>query len=394
MIQKDIAMSEQLDKNSRVPLPEQLKTILRRRIEAGYYKPGERIDTVRKLATAFKVSTLTVQRACKLLEEERCIISMPQSGMFVPENFFERPQNPMRVVFVFPEVEISPQVLDLENWAMTNELNRGLLAGAQESDLKIDFLHIPTGGNIRERFQRAEMIRANYDSAIFFGTQLMDIQLELASGNFPVYSVCADPDKNNSSLKFVFYDQERAIELVVESALKSGAQKFAVFSSTQDFYYDIGNYQAEDLKNFQSRPSLFLALCKKRGIEQSQIQYCIFDENNRNTIPQRLKESHGAFIFCNNAYLVRDIYVAAYENSMIPGKDFQIMAIASGITFTGLIPSLSYVRVPLYEVGLQLIRMAHRKFRNPGADIQWEPVQPEIVLNETSKLKNKNKECI
>ena len=79
---------------------------------------------------------------------------------------------------------------------------------------------------------------------------------------------------------------------------------------------------------------------------------------------------------------------------MIPGKDFQIMAIASGITFTGLIPSLSYVRVPLYEVGLQLIRMAHRKFRNPGADIRWEPVQPEIVLNETSKLKNKNKECI
>ena len=394
MIQKDIAMSEQLDKNSRVPLPEQLKTILRRRIEAGYYKPGERIDTVRKLATAFKVSTLTVQRACKLLEEERCIISMPQSGMFVPENFFERPQNPMRVVFVFPEVEISPQVLDLENWAMTNELNRGLLAGAQESDLKIDFLHIPTGGNIRERFQRTEMIRANYDSAIFFGSQLMDIQLELASGNFPVYSVCSDPDKNNSNLTFVFYDQERAIELIVESAIKSGAEKFAVFSSTQDFYYDIGNYQKEDLKNFQSRPSHFLNLCKKHGIERPRIQYHIFDENNRCTISQRLKENHGAFIFCNNAYLVRDIYVAAYENSMIPGKDFQIMAIASGITFTGLIPSLSYVRVPLYEVGLQLIRMAHRKFRNPGADIRWEPVQPEIVLNETSKLKNKNKECI
>ena len=138
----------------------------------------------------------------------------------------------------------------------------------------------------------------------------------------------------------------------------------------------------------------FLNLCKKHGIERPRIQYHIFDENNRCTISQRLKENHGAFIFCNNAYLVRDIYVAAYENSMIPGKDFQIMAIASGITFTGLIPSLSYVRVPLYEVGLQLIRMAHRKFRNPGADIRWEPVQPEIVLNETSKLKNKNKECI
>ena len=85
-----------LDKKKGIPLPQQLKDALLARIEQGYYKPGERIDTVRKLAAEFGVSSLTVQKACKLLEDENCLISMPQSGLFVPENFFERPGKPLR----------------------------------------------------------------------------------------------------------------------------------------------------------------------------------------------------------------------------------------------------------------------------------------------------------
>ena len=63
-------MPEKLDKSSRIPLPQQLKAILRKRIETGHYKPGERIDAVRKLAEEFTVSSLTVQKACKLLERK------------------------------------------------------------------------------------------------------------------------------------------------------------------------------------------------------------------------------------------------------------------------------------------------------------------------------------
>ena len=84
----------------------------------------------------------------------------------------------------------------------------------------------------------------------------------------------------------------------------------------------------------------------------------------------------------------------ANENNMIPGKDFQIMAIASGVTFMGLIPSLSYVRVPMYELGLQLLRTAYSKFIDPEKTLVWDPVMPELIQNETSIHYNKNKECI
>ena len=391
-------MPEKLDKSSRIPLPQQLKAILRKRIETGHYKPGERIDAVRKRAEEFNVSSLTVQKACKLLEKENCIISMPQSGLFVPENFFERPARTMKIAFVFPEVEISPRVLDMENWGMTNELNRGLLAGAQEHNVKLDFMHIAWNGGFRERFQYVSSIRENYDCAIFFGNQLMDVQLELSAHSFPVYTVCNYPSDVSSKLISVYYDQDRAMELIVEAALNSGSEKFAVFSSTQDFYPANPNVRVMDKETNQeicsSRSSFFLKLCKKYGVERSRIDYQIFDENNRNKIPALLRELRGAFIFCNNAYLVRDIYVAAYENGMIPGKDFQIMAIASGVTFMGLIPSLSYVRVPMYELGLQLLRTAYSKFIDPEKTLVWDPVMPELIQNETSIHYNKNKECI
>ena len=53
-------MKSVLSKRKGIPLPQQLKDVLLSRIEQGYYKPGERIDTVRKLAAEFGVSSLTV----------------------------------------------------------------------------------------------------------------------------------------------------------------------------------------------------------------------------------------------------------------------------------------------------------------------------------------------
>ena len=70
-----------------------------------------------------------LERYCKMLEQEGAIIPVPQSGLFVSESFLEKPARQMRIVFVFPEVEISPQVLDLEGWGLISELNRGFHAG-------------------------------------------------------------------------------------------------------------------------------------------------------------------------------------------------------------------------------------------------------------------------
>ncbi|MBQ6598947.1 MAG: GntR family transcriptional regulator [Lentisphaeria bacterium] len=363
-----------LDKKKGIPLPQQLKDALLARIEQGYYKPGERIDTVRKLAEEFGVSSLTVQKACKLLEDENCLISMPQSGLFVPENFFERPGKPLRMVFVFPEMAITSQVLEMEIWGLSSELYRGFLAGAQEHSVQLDFLHIGQNSSFREKFRQIERIHENYDCAIFVGDQNRDIQLELAERDFAVFNVADQPELIPETLHPIYYNHEKALDLVMDSALASGARTIAVLT-----------LRVRNENYLGTRHSCFVSLCRRNGIGPDRLFAQTLDENDLYQLPEILKRIRGSFIFCNNAYLVRDLFVAARKNGMIPGKDFQIMAIASGVTFTGLIPALTYVRVPMYEIGYRLIRSISEMQRNGSKSFRWQPVEPELIAGETCR---------
>lgn len=367
-------MKRVLSKRKGIPLPQQLKDALLSRIEQGYYKPGERIDTVRKLAAEFGVSSLTVQKACKLLEDENCLISMPQSGLFVPENFFERPGKPLRMVFVFPEMAISSQVLEMEAWGLSSELYRGFLAGAQKHSVQLDFLHIGQNSSFREKFRQIERIHENYDCAIFVGDQNRDIQLELAERDFPVFNVADQPELIPEPLNPIYYDHEKALDLVLDSALNSGAETIALLT-----------LRVRNENYLAARHSRFVTLCRRKGIGPGRLFTQTLDENDLYQLPEILKRIEGSFIFCNNAYLVRDIFVAARKNGMTPGKDFQITAIASGVTFTGLIPALTYVRVPMYEIGYRLIESISDMQRDGSKTFRWQPVGPELIAGETCR---------
>ena len=53
-------------------------------------------------------------------------------------------------------------------------------------------------------------------------------------------------------------------------------------------------------------------------------------------LPDILRNAKNDFIFCNNTSFVEDVYKAAMKIGFLPGRDFQLAAIASGVTFTGL----------------------------------------------------------
>ena len=57
---------------------------LREHIEHGFYKPGDKLPSVRQLATEHGVSISTVQEAYRTLETERLVEAKPKSGYFVP----------------------------------------------------------------------------------------------------------------------------------------------------------------------------------------------------------------------------------------------------------------------------------------------------------------------
>ncbi len=61
-----------------------LAELLGSRIEQGFYRPGDRLPSVRALSTEHGVSLSTVQQAYRLLEDNGLAAPRPKSGYFVP----------------------------------------------------------------------------------------------------------------------------------------------------------------------------------------------------------------------------------------------------------------------------------------------------------------------
>ena len=55
-------------------------------------------------------------------------------------------------------------------------------------------------------------------------------------------------------------------------------------------------------------------------------------------------------LFCHESY------EACSELGIQIGTELKVAAIASGMTFQGLIPSLTYVKVPMFELAVNIVR--------------------------------------
>lgn len=73
-----------LDRN--MPIYIQIMNLIRRRIASKDLKAGERIPSVRELATQFGVNPNTMQRALSELEKENLLCAERTSGRFVTTN--------------------------------------------------------------------------------------------------------------------------------------------------------------------------------------------------------------------------------------------------------------------------------------------------------------------
>lgn len=87
--------------NTRDPKPiyEQITDNLRRLIASGGIAPGERLPSVRELATRLTINPNTIQRAYRQLEQEGYIVSLPGKGCFAAEGNAPR-QDRLRMLWL------------------------------------------------------------------------------------------------------------------------------------------------------------------------------------------------------------------------------------------------------------------------------------------------------
>jgi len=77
-------------RRSRVALYVQVAAVLRRRIEEGEWRPGEKISTLEELETEFQVARVTVRQAVDILQKEGLVYRQQGRGTFVAEGLTDK----------------------------------------------------------------------------------------------------------------------------------------------------------------------------------------------------------------------------------------------------------------------------------------------------------------
>lgn len=75
--------AEEIDRDSFEPAYNQLVNILRRKIAAGEYRPGDRLPSEAELCSQYQVSTITARRAIKILVEQDIAETRKGHGTFL-----------------------------------------------------------------------------------------------------------------------------------------------------------------------------------------------------------------------------------------------------------------------------------------------------------------------
>lgn len=75
-----------IDLYSRTPIYEQIEEQIMLKINNGDYKPGDKLPSIRELASTLGLNVNTVKRAFSELEAKNITVSIQGRGIFVSEN--------------------------------------------------------------------------------------------------------------------------------------------------------------------------------------------------------------------------------------------------------------------------------------------------------------------
>jgi DNA-binding LacI/PurR family transcriptional regulator len=365
-----------VEKDSAVNLPKQIRDLIVKRIQAGYYAPKKKLDSIRKLSDELKVSRVTVIEALKLLERENYIQRIPAKGTFVSGDVKHTLQT-VRIILPFPETSMAPDALgDLENWSGVSAVYHGMVDEAKKQNTEITFQHfdeVQDEIDISRQLRRTE----SYDGAVFIGHQLDNLRKRLiAEHKFCVAVVQPVNMSYYPELSTVALKLDTAYSKLLTLAAKRGYKQIRIF--TRENLTGI---------NFEENNNKIMLLNKAASllglkVDDSPVELPKSDEDafkKLSTLQFELKNKTELF-FCCHTEMVPLLYRFGNNNNLKIGEDFGVTGHASGITFSNLHPELTYIKIDYQSIGREVCRMAIDGIRNGNRECKHKFLDANILI--------------
>lgn len=337
-----------IDKDSKTSLLVQVSENLIQDIRLGKLKRGKRLPGERMLAQRFGVSRGTVIEALSLLEQQNYIERIPAKGTFVADDV-QHELSAKRIVFPFPEAAIGIDSLgSLENWGITSEFYRGMLAEASTQNTEIIFQHFEEPENEIQLSRQLRRIK-DYDGAVFVSGQLQQLRDSMLSMDKPcVVHMGSSPDAINNKVATVSHDFAAAMEEIVNHLSERAFQKMLVISQASPDKHD--KYKVDMATEIAGKRKI---VTEYIAIEKSEINERSFDTFQL----EKLLTNQSTAILCLCTDLVPFIYDFAQQKGLKTGDDFGVVGYATGVTFNNLMPELTYSQIDNFEMGKVACRM-------------------------------------
>ena len=153
----------EIDKNSLVPIYEQVMDYIKKKIEKGEWKKGDKISTEKDLMELFDVSRGTIKKAISLLVEEKVLTQKQGKGTFVID---ENISFPLAEGLISFSESMKSQGIDFETELINLEKKKADEKIAEQ--LKI---------NIGDDYLFIERTRTVHDEVVMFIQNNINIQL-------------------------------------------------------------------------------------------------------------------------------------------------------------------------------------------------------------------------
>lgn len=374
-------MLDIIDKNCKTALSTQVSEKLIHEIRSGKLKPGKRMPGERRLAERFGISRGTVIEALDLLESQNYIERVPAKGTFVSEDV-NHELSVVKIAFPFPEVSIMPSTLgSMENWTITSETYRGMIAEAREQNAEISFMHFEeasTDLQLSRQLRRLE----NVDGAIFIGHQLLKLRQGLVKGGkFCV--LYASPSEMEPDKIVVMNDLEYGFAKLGALAKKKNYKKLRVITEKNDITREtVKKVTLEKLR-------IIFQAFEQAGIQTNPDWHYSFDRKDPEGFSRLLSDNdfdlkNGSdVLYYVNTDTVPQFYRYCLENGIKPGKDIGIFGCASGATFSNLTPPFTYSKTDNFEVGRRACALCIEAIRSGEHSNHIEMVKTILVKGES-----------
>lgn len=359
----------------------QLKNILIGEIREGNLKANERIPGERVIAEKYGVSRGTAVETLKLLEEEGYIERIATKGTFVSESADAQLSTP-KILLPFPEKSISPEHLNYSNWCADSETHQGILDGAREYGMQISFRYFK---DMEDRIQVSRQLKGakGFDGAVFLSNQLSMMRKIFDDEGIPNTVLGSGECRDIHS--YVYYKRMEGIRKIAEYVASLGVRRVGLLR-----HCDIQEDNKEKI-------DLFIHTLTRKGVEVSpEWTFYLEDEKIagyeklKKEFPSRLKGVPELF-FCESVTHPFAFYRVMADLGLRVGTDIAVVSHGSRMAFDGMTPSLTYLRIPYFEMGKEACRLLDRKIKGLPFEKSYSVLDAEIVEGESTLNQEKRR---